>query len=273
MNINWFPSLEDISNNIYLNYSVNILEDISQSSMNIEELNFNRSNRNNISNRRLRQIFDNMTNIESYNESLNLILPHNNQDISNNLDELLTPFLTPSNYITSYFRDDRILENFINNTLSDESKYKNILSEEGKKELEIVEYKKNSIYNSECPIYQIDFEEGEKIIKLPCNHCFNQEAINKWLTEEQAICPICRYKLKSKEVKKETQNNENEEIHLINRNNLITNLTRSYAPTQLTNNPLTIITNLVERTEQLAEEQNVQEAILQSFRDINPMYY
>ena len=39
-----------------------------------------------------------------------------------------------------------------------------------------------------------------EIIKLPCEHCFIPEAIVKWVKEEKAICPVCRYALDSKEV-------------------------------------------------------------------------
>ena len=54
--------------------------------------------------------------------------------------------------------------------------------------------------NSACGIWQEDFEEGEAIKILPCNHAFKAEAITKWLKEEKAECPICRQTLKSKEI-------------------------------------------------------------------------
>ena len=54
--------------------------------------------------------------------------------------------------------------------------------------------------NGACGIWQVDFEEGDDIMILPCNHAFNAEAITKWLKEEKAECPICRFSFKSKEV-------------------------------------------------------------------------
>jgi len=54
--------------------------------------------------------------------------------------------------------------------------------------------------NTACGIWQEDFEKGESIKVLPCNHAFKAEAITKWLTTEKAECPICRFKLESKEV-------------------------------------------------------------------------
>ena len=78
--------------------------------------------------------------------------------------------------------------------------------------------------NSACGIWQEEFEEGEAIKILPCNHAFKAEAIMKWLKEEKAECPMCRFVLKSKEhVCRENDNdddddddddnNENGEIH------------------------------------------------------------
>jgi hypothetical protein len=54
--------------------------------------------------------------------------------------------------------------------------------------------------NTACGIWQEEFEAGEAIKVLPCNHAFRAEAITKWLTTEKAECPICRFKLESKEV-------------------------------------------------------------------------
>jgi len=54
--------------------------------------------------------------------------------------------------------------------------------------------------NTACGIWQEEFEAGEAIKVLPCNHAFKAEAITKWLTTEKAECPICRFKLASKEV-------------------------------------------------------------------------
>ena len=54
--------------------------------------------------------------------------------------------------------------------------------------------------NTVCGIWQDDFEEGEPIKILPCNHAFKSDAIERWLTTEKAECPICRFSLSSKEV-------------------------------------------------------------------------
>jgi hypothetical protein len=65
--------------------------------------------------------------------------------------------------------------------------------------------------NGACGIWQVDFEEGDDIKILPCNHAFNAEAITKWLKEEKAECPICRFSFKSKEVIEREEEEEEEE--------------------------------------------------------------
>ena len=45
-----------------------------------------------------------------------------------------------------------------------------------------------------CMISMNDFEEGEEVIELNCKHIFHSDSIKKWLEEEDASCPICRYK-------------------------------------------------------------------------------
>ena len=54
--------------------------------------------------------------------------------------------------------------------------------------------------NTACGIWQEEFEHDQAIKILPCNHAFDAAAITKWLTTEKAECPICRFKLESKEV-------------------------------------------------------------------------
>jgi len=54
--------------------------------------------------------------------------------------------------------------------------------------------------NGVCGIWLEDFEEGDDIKILPCNHAFKSEAIMKWLQKEKAECPVCRFSFQSKEV-------------------------------------------------------------------------
>lgn len=93
----------------------------------------------------------------------------------------------------------------------EENKIKFVLSEEGKALLKDKEFKASKCQNNNiCPILNCDFVENQKITILPCNHIFDHESINNWLNNEKAECPVCRYKLPSKEINfKEEENFEN----------------------------------------------------------------
>ncbi|KAG0473275.1 hypothetical protein HPP92_015132 [Vanilla planifolia] len=45
---------------------------------------------------------------------------------------------------------------------------------------------------SQCYICLLDYEEGEYMRILPCNHKFHQVCIDKWLKEIHRVCPLCR---------------------------------------------------------------------------------
>jgi E3 ubiquitin-protein ligase BIG BROTHER-like protein len=47
---------------------------------------------------------------------------------------------------------------------------------------------KNSI--DRCVICQVEYEEGEALFALPCEHPYHSECISKWLQIKKA-CPIC----------------------------------------------------------------------------------
>lgn len=46
--------------------------------------------------------------------------------------------------------------------------------------------------NTSCSICLEDFEVGEKLRVLPCNHLFHLECIQPWLTERYPNCPLCK---------------------------------------------------------------------------------
>jgi len=45
-----------------------------------------------------------------------------------------------------------------------------------------------------CPVCLAEFEEGESVKKLPCEHCFHPKCILTWL-EKTNSCPLCRHEL------------------------------------------------------------------------------
>lgn len=119
------------------------------------------------------------------------------------------PTIQIPNYIARYY-DTNLIENIllqresedlIRRTLDARPNHKNVLSECGEKELTKIKFNPEVHKQSSCPIMQMDFEPNEEITKLPCDHYFNTEAIERWLKKEKAECPICRCCLKHKEVR------------------------------------------------------------------------
>ena len=90
------------------------------------------------------------------------------------------------------------------NMLNNISPVKKVLSDKGKETLKRIRYNKSDASYHSCPILCTDFEDGEEITVLPCNHCFNSDAIEKWLTEEKSECPVCRTELDYKRLNSST---------------------------------------------------------------------
>lgn len=155
--------------------------------------------------------------------------------------------------------DEVILNQVLNSSMNDKFTYKYILSEEGESQLKKIKFT-NELreINNICPITSLEFEDNQNIISLPCSHYFDPEAINKWVREEKAECPVCRFKLHSKEVKIGEKNYSREDVNsLINlyrsRINLINSLSRvSYAYNPFSDNYF----NMLMRERELYEENN-----------------
>ena len=65
---------------------------------------------------------------------------------------------------------------------NDENKYKNVLDESGLNQIETVIYNSNEFPDDkQCPISFLDFNQGDKINKLPCGHIFHSKSILKRL--------------------------------------------------------------------------------------------
>jgi hypothetical protein len=97
----------------------------------------------------------------------------------------------------------------------DKNPIKHVLSVDGEQNIETVEFDPEIYPNINCcPITIKEFKKGDMISKLPCNHLFNTDAILKWLKEEKAECPICRFKLASIEKKLERSDSSNNAVQL-----------------------------------------------------------
>ena len=127
----------------------------------------------------------------------------------------LTNLIARPNLNAMRYRNPRLsrrrFEQLLAQSFNQKPKYKKVLSEEGEDQLKKMLYKDSSKTNESCPIYYLDFEDDSEVIELPCKHCFTPDGIEKWLKEEKNECPICRFELKSKEIKEKVYNEEEED--------------------------------------------------------------
>ena len=136
--------------------------------------------------------------------------------------------------------------------------YKKIISKQGKEDIHFSTFDAKQGVEVVCAITRCPFEEGEEIATLPCKHIFNKEAIMRWLEEKSASCPVCRYALDDKEVKKSTP-------LLLN-----TPTARAAAGTSADRRRLRhMLYDMLDLRLQEDEEERIQRAILQSLRDMN----
>jgi len=117
----------------------------------------------------------------------------------------LVPLFVGGGAFGDGFRDmEPSVASILARSLYDRCPVKRVISEEEHGQLVEKKFTSSMVeelkINGACGIWQVDFEEGDDIKILPCNNAFNAEAITKWLKEEKAECPICRFSFKSKEV-------------------------------------------------------------------------
>jgi hypothetical protein len=102
--------------------------------------------------------------------------------------------------------------------INDKPQYKEIVAEDQLDQLEKYAFVKDECEYDCCPISMKTFEEGEEITKLECGHIFDTESITKWVTTEKASCPVCRFKLKCKQVRI-TQAGDSQESEVVDASN------------------------------------------------------
>lgn len=78
-------------------------------------------------------------------------------------------------------------------TLNEISDSKVVLTQEEFEQLPTMNYLPN---DNECTICKEMYKEQDSLVILPCCHRFHRGCIKKWLKEQKACCPTCRFELK-----------------------------------------------------------------------------
>lgn len=68
---------------------------------------------------------------------------------------------------------------------------KNRFPKSALKKIPTRKYQKTDKYDT-CPICLNEYEEGEKMRILPCEHAYHVECIDKWLLRNNRFCPVCK---------------------------------------------------------------------------------
>ncbi|MED6174164.1 hypothetical protein PIB30_066386 [Stylosanthes scabra] len=70
----------------------------------------------------------------------------------------------------------------------------------------------------ECTLCLSEFNEGEKLRRLKCQHTFHRDCLDTWLKDYCATCPLCRLKVlpddvvsRHRELRKQVDSNGNGE--------------------------------------------------------------
>ena len=199
-------------------------------------------------------------------------LSYNYADVETNDVESNEPEVNNSYYS---YDSNSLLRETIRNSFYDKPKYKNILSEEGEKKLNDVNYDPNIHLNESCPIFQTEFSETDIVTELPCKHVFSPHGIRKWLKEENAVCPICRYQLSYKEACRDIINTnvDNSETPLYTTLDISINeiLSSNITPNPTNYNNINMFNRLLYfidwREQQLQEEEELQQTIINSMNN------
>ena len=178
--------LQPASNNIFENSSQYQLESIFS-------LLRNRTNTNTLLN---------LDNIRVYPQIINSINDQSNVRIApvdSDWGDFLTSFILNSDSSQNYRQNS--LQDLLQQTLLQEkNNFKNVLSQQGGKQLKTIKYN-NQTHSDQpfCVITQKPFENNMNVTQLPCDHIFEPSGILYWVKNKNATCPVCRFKLHSKE--------------------------------------------------------------------------
>jgi hypothetical protein len=191
----------------------------------------NYSNNNYYNNRNSNNRNSNYRNNNNNNYNYNNRINYNDYDFTendfeipfigiNNLISRFNPYennynnrFNPGDYVSDYdYENAQIEQNIIDQLCPnpDNMTYEELLALEDKvgsvskgltknqiKKIPVVNFSKFKFKNfdSKCAVCQYDFNEGEKVTKLTCNHLFHAPCVDEWLLKNK-VCPICKKEIK-----------------------------------------------------------------------------
>ena len=104
-------------------------------------------------------------------------------------------FFSPADY-------ERLVEEFIRD---DNNSYgAPPASQDNVSKLQEFDYAPGKCKAIDCTVCQEDYNHGDKLVNLPCNHTYHKDCVTEWLKRHDA-CPICRKSLNGQDTTQQQQ--------------------------------------------------------------------
>ncbi|PAA88380.1 hypothetical protein BOX15_Mlig021910g2, partial [Macrostomum lignano] len=88
---------------------------------------------------------------------------------------------------------------------------KNRLTRSSLKKLEQKKFDKATDPYECCAICLEDYEQGDKLRILPCNHAYHQACIDPWLLKSRSVCPVCKRRVFPRQPGSDSESSETED--------------------------------------------------------------
>lgn len=88
---------------------------------------------------------------------------------------------------------------------------KNRLTRSSLKKLQQKKFDKATDPYECCAICLEDYEQGDKLRILPCNHAYHQVCIDPWLLKSRSVCPVCKRRVFPRRPGSDSESSEAEE--------------------------------------------------------------
>jgi hypothetical protein len=139
-----------------------------------------------------------------------------------------------------------IFQNFINNTLNMGNVVQPLNSGDISANITNLIYRDiaDTTTQTICPFTQDNFSNNDEISRInPCGHIFTRSHLNRYLTNFDYRCPVCRRDLRRENDIENPVNSTNTLIDLSNNNPLIPNINNNTQTREMINNAVESVTN------------------------------